>query len=203
MDRSKTAAPYIDAVYFPATASGDTWTSTTDIEWSALAWSVGFSNGLVYLVNKASNGYVRCVSSGPSSAASFTDNGDETVTDSTTSLVWQQCSAGLSGASCGTGTAETKTWQVALEYCENLNLDGRTWRLPSVNELKTIVDRSKTAAPYIDTVHFPATVSSYYWTSTTEIPSPAFAWYVNFLNGYVSNSNKTDTNYVRCVSSGP
>jgi hypothetical protein len=37
--------------------------------------------------------------------ASYTDNGDETITDNNTGLMWRKCSLGLSGASCGTGAA--------------------------------------------------------------------------------------------------
>jgi len=199
-----TSSPAIDLAHFPATPTGTlTWTSTTYILSPANAWFVDFGGGFVGDYGKADLSYVRCVSSGPSSAASFTDNGDGTVTDSTNNLVWQKCSAGLSGASCGTGAAEIKTWVAALAYCRNLTLDSpRDWRLPSVNELKTIVDRSKTAAPYIDTVHFPATFSSVYYTSTTEIPTWGNAWAVTFDHGYVDLYLKTSNIYVRCVS-GP
>lgn len=44
---------------------------------------------------------------------SYTDNGDETVTDNNTGLMWQQIP-----------TSETLTWDEAEEYCEDLELAG-------------------------------------------------------------------------------
>ena len=43
-------------------------------------------------------------------AGIFNDNGDSTVTDFTTKLMWQQCSAGLSGTNCATGSVGLFTW---------------------------------------------------------------------------------------------
>ncbi len=197
--------PAIDTAYFPATPAQYTWSSTTYIESPDLAWSVYFDGGYVDgYSGKTVNGYVRCVSSGLSGASSFS-NGNGTVTDSATNLVWQQCSAGLSGTNCESGSAETKTWQNAMAYCEELNLAGKEdWRLPSANELKTIADRSTSAAPYIDASHFPSTASGYYWLSTTHLASPDNAWYVAFDSGNVSHyRSKTYSLYVRCVRSAP
>jgi hypothetical protein len=98
-------------------------------------------------------------------AAPFTDNGDGTVKDNATGLVWKKCSNGLSGTSCSTGTATTYTWANAVTACTS------GWRLPSINELKTIVDTTKASGATIDTTAFPATFASYYWSSTTYAPS--------------------------------
>jgi hypothetical protein len=72
-------------------------------------------------------------------SAPFTDNSNGTVTDQATGLVWQKCSAGLSGTSCGTGSAGTYTWANALSYCNSLSLASRTWRLPNVNERNRLI----------------------------------------------------------------
>jgi hypothetical protein len=139
----------------------------------------------------------------PLIAVPYLDNSDGTVIDKGTGLVWQKCSAGLSGTDCATGSAATYTWANAVSYCDSLDFAGRTdWRLPNVNELKSITDRS-TSSPAIDTVAFPAAVASYYWSSSTYVPLTTNAWLVYFTNGNVVYYNKTGSYYVRCVSSGP
>ncbi len=44
------------------------------------------------------------------------------------------------------------------------------------------------------------TQSNNYWSSTTYAPNTSNAWNVNFNDGNVNNNNKTNNNYVRCVS---
>ncbi|MGK5092442.1 DUF1566 domain-containing protein [Deltaproteobacteria bacterium TL4] len=123
--------------------------------------------------------------------AGYTDNGNETVRDNNTHLVWQKQDDGV-----------TRTWEAALNYCEALNLGGKTdWRLPHYRELESIVDTS-TYSPAINTTYFPNTESSYYWSSTADANLTSYAWYVYFYNGYVDSSNKTNTYYVRCVRGG-
>jgi len=132
---------------------------------------------------------------------SYTDNGDNTVTESVTGLVWSKCSAGLTGATCATGAAATYTHADALTYCSNntVGLPGTGWRLPSIIELSGLVKNEGTVL-LIDG-QFPGTiVSSYYWTSTSYSLYTANAWVVFFSNGYLFNSlNKTFSYYVRCV----
>ncbi|SOR63447.1 conserved hypothetical protein [Leptospira interrogans serovar Manilae] len=50
---------------------------------------------------------LRCVSGNSVSSPSFVDNGDGTVTDQNTNLVWQQCPAGVTGGTCTIGMANT------------------------------------------------------------------------------------------------
>jgi hypothetical protein len=136
-------------------------------------------------------------------AAPFTDNSDGTIKDNATSLVWQKCSQGLSGTSCSSGSATIATWASAVSYCNSLSLASKTWRLPNVNELRTIVDYTKTSSPVIDSTAFPATIASGYWSSTTYAITTPNAWLVSFLVGAVGEGGpKTNSNCVRCVS-GP
>jgi hypothetical protein len=129
----------------------------------------------------------------------YTDNGNGTVTDNATGLVWQKCSNGLSGTNCETGTAATVNWTAAGTYCSGLSLASRTWRLPSRQELETLPDYSR-SNPAIDTTAFPATVAGYYWSSTTYAPSTTDAWRVGFLDGLVFSGDKSGSRSVRCVS---
>jgi len=131
----------------------------------------------------------------------FTDNGDGTVTDHGTGLVWQKCSYGQGALDCS-GATGTRTWQEALQYCRNLPLAGRSWRLPNVNEIKSIVDYS-TYNPVVNTALFPNTRAAHYWSSSTYVTSAANAWDVDFLYGMMSFFVKTNGNFVRCVADGP
>lgn len=135
------------------------------------------------------------------SAAPYLDAGDGLIRDSRTGLVWMKCTSGLSGSRCERGTLSTFTWEESLRYCRDLRLAGRQWRLPSVNELKTLIDRNKNLPDAaIDSTYFPETQTSVYWTSTTYSPLTINAWYVGFGGGFGGPYRKTCHYYVRCVS---
>jgi hypothetical protein len=133
---------------------------------------------------------------------SYTVHADNTITDNVTGLVWRRCSQGKNDDATCTGTAPTYTWENAISQCANEAADGGGWRLPNIKELFSIVNLSG-SAPYIDQAAFPATVTGYYWSSTTYVPSTTSALYVPFGSGYVVNGGKTSPNYVRCVRAGP
>jgi len=142
------------------------------------------------------------LSFGQAFAASFTDNGDGTVTDNVTTLMWQKCSKGQANDASCSGTAGTLTWESAITYCETLSLAGHSdWRLPNIKTLRSIVDNTVTG-PAINGTYFPATVSSNYWSATTNAVSTSNAWSVYFYNGYVDFSDKSSSPYVRCVRLG-
>ena len=148
--------------------------------------------------------------------ASFTDNGDGTIIDNCTNLMWKKCSEGLSGATCGTGSASTMTWENALAQCETVALcnddtfavDGdcsenegvkyNDWRLPNINELLSIVNYS-TASPSINTTYFPNTMSGYYYSSTNRFSNSLYAWGFTFSSSYTNYIGKSVSSYVRCV----
>jgi len=123
-------------------------------------------------------------------ARSYTDNGDGTVTDNATTLMWQK-----------EDDNNTYNWENAKSYCEDLTLATKSdWRLPSIEELRSLVDYNK-SNPAIDTV-FTNTSSSYFWSSTTVASNTSNAWNVNFNNGNDNWNNKSNSNYVRCVRVG-
>ena len=138
-------------------------------------------------------------------ARSYTDNGDSTVTDNSTGLMWQKCSVGRSGSTCATGSATTMIWATttaelsAVVTCQDATTAGYTdWRLPNVNELQSLVDYSR-VNPSINITYFPNTAASNYWSASTFVNSPSIAWYASFSYGYVYNLSKTNLYYVRCV----
>ncbi|MDY0361895.1 MAG: DUF1566 domain-containing protein [Desulforegulaceae bacterium] len=125
-------------------------------------------------------------------SSDFTDNGDGTITDNKTGLMWMK------------ETADNKmNWKDALSYCENLDYAGYSdWRLPNIKELGSIVDYSA-YNPAIDTNFFPDTMSSYYWSSTTYSYGAVDAWRVYFDYGSGHGpGNKSNTYYVRAVRGG-
>ncbi|TFG37711.1 MAG: DUF1566 domain-containing protein, partial [Desulfobacterales bacterium] len=137
--------------------------------------------------------------------AAFQDNHDGTVTDTASGLMWQKCSMGQTwnAASNGCdGSASAANWQNALWQSENLSLAGHSdWRLPNRNELQFLQDYSR-YNPAIDTTSFPATMSSFYWSSTTYASYTGSAWVVDFDYGGVYGDGKSRSYYVRAVRAG-
>jgi hypothetical protein len=130
-------------------------------------------------------------------------SGEPAVEDTAAGLTWQGCAVGLTGNQCESGSAAQYNWQEALAYCEALAWGGHDdWRLPNRAELMSITDDRRTS-PAIDTTTFPATPSSYFWSSSSYASSTSYAWLVNFDYGNVVNVDKSYTFYVRCVRGGP
>jgi len=124
----------------------------------------------------------------------FLDNGDGTVTDNMTGLMWVK-----------SPDSTTRTWANALTYCEGLDSASHTdWRLPTVSELETLTNYSQNApATWLNGQGFSNVQSSYYWSSTTYAPGAGYAWSVVYMyNGYVNIYAKTNYNYVWPVRSG-
>ncbi len=70
-------------------------------------------------------------------APRFTDNGNGTVTDNLTGLMWTKDASPEAG---GVGV-EKVNWETALNYCNGLTLGEYTdWRLPNVKELQSLID---------------------------------------------------------------
>lgn len=123
--------------------------------------------------------------------ADFTKSGN-VVTDSISGLQWQDDAIGSS-----------MTWESAITYCEDLVLDNYSnWRLPNINELKSIVDRSK-RNPAIVTGFEKTGTTTPYCSSTTFEAKKYEAWIVDFGKGEVIEGYKNLSNYYpRCVRGG-
>lgn len=133
--------------------------------------------------------------------AAFQNNGDGTITDTTTNLMWQRCTAPSQDVNCAV-TPALYNWDNALAYCNALTLGGHfDWRVPNVKALHSILDANKATAPVIDTLSFSDTQAASYWSSTTLTGTGSMAWYVDFSSSIVMTSpvNKQDPQYVRCV----
>ena len=121
----------------------------------------------------------------------YTDNGDGTITDNVTGLVWQKTNN------------EHMTWHDANSYCSaNIaQLTGSGWRLPTINELLSLVDFGS-CDPSIHP--FFNGRNTNYWTSIAEVPSTGRTWTIRFLEGHPSVYYRTDSSVTfRCVREGP
>jgi len=125
------------------------------------------------------------------SHAGFVDNGNGTVTDTATGLMWQKATA--------TGT---HNWAQALAYAESLDLAGHhDWRLPTIKELRSLADYSR-YNPAINTDYFPDAFSSFYWSGTTRADITWAARGVDFYYGSDNGGRKNFSHYVRAVRGG-
>ena len=116
------------------------------------------------------------------------------VLDQETGLVWEQ-----------SPSTELKVWGKAQLRCTQLVTGGRGgWRLPTVQELGTLVDLSVPGFS-LPAGHPFANIQPFlYWSSTTTAIVPGAAWFVRFDNriDYASNINQTAALQVWCVRGG-
>jgi hypothetical protein len=131
----------------------------------------------------------------------FTDNGDGTVTDNLTGLMWAK-NANLAGA---------MTWFDAIDYANNLSLGGdgcdsscTDWRLPNRSELESLFDfsNSNPALPSNHPFTSVPTSDPYIWSSTTYATSTRtdLVWLVH-PNGYWATYNKARSYHMLPVRS--
>lgn len=134
--------------------------------------------------------FVRYVRGNPNYGINdFADNGDGTITDAATGLMWMQVDSGALGA----GTVD---WAGALAWCAGLDYAAHNdWRLPNAKELQSLVDYSRspdtTNSAAIDPIFAVTAITDegggqnypFYWTSTTHLDGPTpgnYAVYVTF-----------------------
>ncbi|CAK0780950.1 Fimh-like protein [Gammaproteobacteria bacterium] len=118
----------------------------------------------------------------------FTDNGNGTVTDTITGLMWKRCAEGMTWTN-GTchGHESHFSWQDALQHVSSTNQTGgyagRTdWRVPKVKELLSIVER-QCNYPAINLEVFPNASVSYFWAGSLVTDDSNHAWLVHFNYG--------------------
>lgn len=184
--------PYIDTTFFDFewgdTTQGERlidaqyWSSTEYVgltmNGDATAFGVNFADGRIkgYPTETGPGGqpfeaFVRYVRAGNNYGVNnYFDNGDGTISDSSTGLMWQQIDDGV-----------TRNWEETLAYAENMTLAGYdNWRLPNAKELQSIVDYTRAPdaqnpgqqGPAIDTIFDVTEEESFFWTSTTLLEAP-------------------------------
>ncbi len=165
-------------------------------------------------------------------AARYVDNGDGTITDNLTGLVWEKKSdngdvhdvnntySWSTGSPWnGDGTAFTSFLAVGATSLNEAGFAGANdWRLPTFAELQTILLPEPypcTTNPCVDSAFDSGCTggcsvttcsctnsSSYSWSSTTYQYDPTYAWIVTFYDGWVGYGHKAFTRHVRAVRGG-
>ncbi len=111
---------------------------------------------------------------------SVKDNGNATITDNNTNLIWQKTDGG------------EMTYENAVLYCDTLTLGGYTdWRLPTAQELFSIhlFDANN---PALNTTIFTKTTAEYWWSSDKQAGNASIIWATN-AGGGIGNHPKTET----------
>ena len=187
MRSSAQSVPYVNTDYF-AFVYGDKlggrvidaqyWSSTqyvgTTMSGNATVFGVNFADGRIkgYPRDRgrrgASQQFVRYVRGNPKYGVNdFVDNGDGTITDRATGLMWMKTDSG-----------KKLNWKQALAYAEKLEHAGRSdWRLPNAKELQSIVDYARapdarkrsSRGPAIDPIFKVTKTESWCWTSTSHL----------------------------------
>lgn len=128
----------------------------------------------------------------------YTDNGDGTITDNQTTLMWKQCSEGQTEATC-VGAARRMTWPEAIATSADANFAGfDDWRLPKADELKGLIE-SACSNPAINERYFANTYAGGYWTSSKFEGDDDYIRYVEFQSGKSSYNGESTYYAVRLV----
>ena len=113
---------------------------------------------------------------------SYTNNGDGTITDNVTGLMWQKVDGG------------SMSYASASSYCDNLTLANYTdWRLPTPLESFSILIHQNNN-PAINTAFFSSSsslVAQYWWTNTTQLGDNSKVWCTN-SGGGIGNKPKSE-----------
>ena len=130
----------------------------------------------------------------------FVDNGDGTITDKLTGLMWLQDGACLGSLS----------WQAALDVTEKsrqttgdekcLGLNAfNDWLLPDIGQLETLLNAEESkAAGWLNRNRFRNIQPGGYWSSTT-VPNPYSAWTLRFDSGNVEKTSKVESRFCLLV----
>lgn len=168
---------------------------------------------------------VDCIGSGQDGesksgvALAYTDNGNGTITDDKTGLVWEKLDdANLDGDAGIHDKDRTYSWINTQEKVATFNafsFGGHSdWRVPNIRELQSLLNFGR-AEPAIATIFDDdctpgckstdcscTSSSTSYWTSTPYHDVPSHSWAVYFLDGQITAQNRTVAFHVRLVAGG-
>ena len=190
--------PALDTSCFTKTAAEYWWTNELGVDDATRVWVVNAGGGIgphpksetisAGGVKRFHVRAVRNVNAPLAISPRYIDNGNGTLTDRVSGLVWQKIQS-----------PATMTWEDALKYSDSLSLAGYTdWRLPNIKELQSLNDAGL-SKPSIDKLFFTSAVTGRYWSSTTQFNAATHAWYLDCEYGIVSYDLKTVLLNVFCV----
>ena len=149
---------------------------------------------------------------------SFTDNGNGTITDNNTGLVWEK-----KGDNGGLHDKDNPYWwsstqETIWDWLEDVNAEGGTgfagsndWRIPNAREILSLMDFGKTwpvpaafhtnCAAGVSVLTGSCTLQVSYWTSTSRVFAIPAAWTLT-TNGELLAQLKSGPQRVRAVRGG-
>jgi len=132
---------------------------------------------------------VICTDSAPTSKKPAYSHDESGVKDLPNGIIWMPLEA--------SDKKKKYNFEEARNFCEGIGYKGREWRLPSVDELYSIVDYDY-LRPSVDTALFGVMMNRYYWSDDEFGEQKGYV--VGFKLGSVATSSKANRSYVRCVS---
>ena len=192
--------PALDVAQFATSTAEYWWSATVQYNDTRRVWATNAGGGIgnhlkteTLSAGGTKRFHVRAVRSplaGQVLSARFIDNGDGTVTDQLSNLIWQKVP--------NTGTF---SWEQALTFAENLNLAGANdWRVPNIKELQSLNDFNA-SNPSTNASFFSTIGVKKYWSSTTLPNQTTRAWFWDTQFGITTYDLKTANNYLICVRS--
>lgn len=186
MDELRTIVDYarkenvFDTKIFGNCQVGDYWSSNVFIPQPEMSWVIFSGFGSAIAKVRDSERYVIAVRGGNDTrfgtddTSRFTDNGDGTVTDLSTGLMWQQ------------GENQRADITEAEKICSKMTLAGYTdWRLPTIKEINTIQDLSyKNGSWFFDDFFKAEGVSGMLHYRASTMFYNHYSWVTNFSKGY-------------------
>jgi hypothetical protein len=200
-----------------ATCEGDLDTCGDDL--AACASNVGVMKTGATQCSNVSGMIIPCAGSGQDAeyqagvTASYTDNGDGTVTDNLSGLMWEKLSDDGSIHDWNNTYSWTNAFASKIATLNGSNFAGHNdWRLPNIKELSSIINYGVTnssvysqfsngCTPACTVLTCSCNTIASYWSSTT-VNTGNSAWVVFFSEGRVLFTLKTGSFYVRAVRGG-
>jgi hypothetical protein len=186
-----TSRPYLDTRYFDFVYGDESkgariidcqdWSATQYIgktmQGNITVFGVNFADGRIkgyprlFPNGQGAKLYARYVRGNPAYGKNdFHDNGDGTITDHATGLMWQKADSG-----------KGMNWEQALTYAAHSKFAGYSdWRLPNAKELQSIVDYTRAPAitnsaaisPLFEITKLNDGEYPFFWTNTTHLDGP-------------------------------
>jgi hypothetical protein len=176
--------PSLDPI-FEARPDQFYWSSSIFTKDTGLYWTVHFGSGTDPEPSREER-QVRAVRGPGLPSNRLIDNGDGTITDESTGLMWQQ-----------NPPAATMSFTAARTYCDDLAIAGHSdWRLPDIRELLTI-NAFERFHPSIDPLF--VTAWNWYWSSTLYTEENSFVWQIYFAESDVNPAQASSSAQVRAV----
>ena len=168
--------------------------------------------GVAYCYDTAGGGIIACGAASEQDGSynpaatqlSYTNNGDFTITDNRTGLMWKKCQEGRNNDATCTGTVGAYTWAAALARCSGLTAPGgyTDWRLPNIKELISLLNYN--TSYMINTAYFTNFYNGLHWSSTAiDMTEGYSAFMVNTVWANSEHMTMDHTYSVLCVRTPP